>query len=366
MMPKPIYFENLAKSNLFFDKKLKEKFNVFLKKGKFILSDSVILFEKNFSKFIGTKFCVGVGNGLDALTIAFSALEIQKGSEVIVASNSYIACIIAIKNSNLRPILVEPDVGTYNLDISKIEKKITKKTKAILAVHLYGKPCDMIALKKICKKYKLFLIEDCAQSHGASINGQITGSFGDIGCFSFYPTKNLGGFGDGGAITCNNQSLSNKLKKIRNYGSIKKYQNDILGVNSRLDEIQATFLNIKLKYLNKINNHKIKLAALYDKFLKNDFIKPIKQKNIKDVFHIYNIRHNKRDKLKKYLESYNIQTDIHYKTPPYRQKCFKNDLKIEYPISDKIHATTLSLPISFSHSEEDILTVIKRMNSFKS
>ena len=231
---------------------------------------------------------------------------------------------------------------------------------------MYGKPCDMKELKKICKKYKLFLIEDCAQSHGATFNGKVTGCFGDIGCFSFYPTKNLGGFGDGGAITCNKKSLSNKLRKLRNYGSIKKYENDIPGVNSRLDEIQAVFLNIKLKYLNKINNHKKKLALLYEKFLKGDFIKPIKQKNINDVFHIYNIRHNKRDKLKKYLESYNIKTDIHYKTPPHRQKCFKNDFKREYPISDKIHATTLSLPISFSHSEEDILNVIKKINSFKS
>jgi dTDP-4-amino-4,6-dideoxygalactose transaminase len=271
---------------------------------------------------------------------------------------------MAIKNSNLRPILVEPDIKTYNLDIKKIEKKITKNTKAILAVHLYGKPCDMKQLKKICKKYNLFLIEDCAQSHGASINGQITGSFGDMGCFSFYPTKNLGGFGDGGAITCNNKSLSNKLKKIRNYGVSKKYKNDILGVNSRLDEIQAAFLNIKLKYLNKINNHKIKLAALYDKFLNDDFTKPIKQKNTKDVFHIYNIRHNKRDKLKKYLESYNIQTDIHYKTPPYRQECFKNYFKKKYPISEEIHATTLSLPISYSHKEKDILQVIKVLNRF--
>jgi dTDP-4-amino-4,6-dideoxygalactose transaminase len=363
-MSKLIYFENLSKSNLFFRKKLKDKFNFFLKKGNFILSDNVTLFEKNFAKFIGAKSCVGVGNGLDALTIAFRALEIKKNSEVIVAANSYIACIMAIKNSNLRPILVEPDIKTYNLDIKKIEKKITKKTKAILAVHLYGKPCDMKPLKKICKKYKLFLIEDCAQSHGASINGQITGSFGDMGCFSFYPTKNLGGFGDGGAITCNNQSLYNKLKKIRNYGSVKKYQNDILGVNSRLDEIQAAFLSIKLKYLNKINNHKIKLAALYDKFLKNDFIKPIKQKNIKDVFHIYNIRHIKRDKIKKYLENHNIQTDIHYKTPPHRQKCFKNDFKEQYPITDKIHATTLSLPISYSHKKKDILQIIKVLNNF--
>ena len=366
MKSNEIYFENLAKSNYFFNKELKKQFSRFLKRGKFILADSVISFEKKFAKFIGTKFCVGVGNGLDALTIACRALEIQKGSEVIVASNAYIACVIAIKNSNLIPVLIEPDIKTYNLDVKKIENQITKKTKAILAVHLYGKPCEMMQLKKICKKYRLFLIEDCAQSHGASIKGQITGSFGDMGCFSFYPTKNLGGFGDGGAITCNSQSLSNKLKKIRNYGSIKKYQNDILGVNSRLDEIQAMFLNTKLKYLNKINNHKIKLAGLYDKFLINDFIKPIKQKNIKDVFHIYNIRHNKRDKLKKYLEVNNIQTDIHYRTPPHRQKCLKKDFNKPYPISDKIHSTTLSLPISFSHSKEDILKVIKILNKFKS
>ena len=366
MRSKKIYFENLAKTNLFFDKELKKKFTSFLKRGKYILSDSVFSFEINFAKYIGTKFCIGVGNGLDALTIAFRALEIPKGSEVLVASNSYIACLIAIKNSDLKPVLIEPDIKTYNIDVKRIEKEITKKTRAILAVHLYGKPCDMKELKRICKKYKLFLIEDCAQSHGSSIDGKITGSFGDMGCFSFYPTKNLGGFGDGGAITCNSLSLSQKLKKIRNYGSIKKYKNDILGVNSRLDELQAAFLNIKLKYLNKINNHKIKLASLYHENLKNNFIKPIKQKNIHDVFHIYNIRHDKRDKLKKYLGNHNIQTDIHYRTPPHKQKCFEKDFKKKYPISENIHNTTLSLPISFSHSEKDILKVIKRLNKFQS
>ncbi len=364
MKNKKIYFENLNKSNKYFFNEFKKKLLKFEKKGQYILGKELINFENNFAKYINKNYCIGVGNGLDALTIALQSLNLPQSSEVIVASNAYIACLISIKNANLKPVLVEPNISTYNLDTDLIENKITKKTKAIMAVHMYGKPCDMKKIQKICKKNKIFLIEDCAQSHGANINGKKTGSFGDVTCFSFYPTKNLGCLGDGGAILCNNKNYFDRLRMMRNYGSIKKYYNDYDGQNSRLDEIQAFFLNIKLKHLEKINNHKIQLAKIYNKNLNNNFIKPIINLNEKHVFHIYNIRHPKRDMLRSYLLKNNINTEIHYPIPPYKQKVFSKNLKGKFPISDEIHKTTLSLPISYSHSKKDILKIVEVLNKF--
>jgi dTDP-4-amino-4,6-dideoxygalactose transaminase len=359
-----IFFENLAKSNYHFTKIFKKNYSIFLKNGNYILSDFVKKFENNFAAYNNSKFCVGVGNGLDALTISLKSLKLKNNAEVLVAANSYVASVMSIINANLKPVLVEPNIETYNIDIHEIQKKITKNTKVIMAVNMYGKPCDLINIKKICSKYNLYLIEDCAQSHGATINNKKSGTFGDLGCFSFYPTKNLGSLGDAGAIICNNKKLYSKIRKIRNYGSEKKYYNEIEGVNSRLDEIQAAFLDVKLKYLDKINNHKIKLANLYNKYLKNDFIKPIKQTGFKDVYHIYNIRHKKRDDLKKFLLKKNIFTDIHYPVPPYKQQCFKKLFRSNFPISDEIHKTTLSLPISFSHTERELYKVIEVLNKF--
>lgn len=359
-----IYFENLNNSNNFFINKFKKKFSEFTKRGQYILGNDLINFEKNFAKYIGKKYCVGVGNGLDALTIALKSLNLPSNSEVIVASNAYVACIVSIMNANLKPVLIEPNILTYNLDPDLVKKKISKKTKVIMAVHMYGKPCDMSKISSICKKNKIYLIEDCAQSHGANIKGKKTGSFGDLSCFSFYPTKNLGCLGDGGAIMCNNKNLAIKLKKMRNYGSIRKYYNDVSGQNSRLDVIQALFLNIKLKYLDKINLHKIKLAKIYNERLNNKFIKPTMNKYEKHVFHIYNIRHPQRDKIRNYLKKNNIQTEIHYPIAPYKQKVFQNVFKQNFPISNEIHNTTLSLPISFSHSKRDVLKVINVLNKF--
>lgn len=364
MKNKKIYYENLANSNKFFTNLFHKNYLKFIKGGKFILSKNVENFEKSFSKYIGTKYCLGVGNCLDALTISFKALNLPLNSEVILPSNAYIACVISILNAGLKPVLVEPNLENYNLDAAEVNKYITKNTKAILALHLYGMPCDILNLKKICNKKKIYLIEDCAQSHGASVNGQKTGTFGDIGCFSFYPTKNLGALGDAGAVSFNNKIYLKKIKMLRNYGSIQKYKNDVLGFNSRLDEFQAAFLRIKLRYLDKINSHKIKLAKIYNENLNDNFIKPISVKDRREVFHIYNIRHEKRSALKRYLEKKNIITEIHYPIPIYKQKFLKNMFKKKYPISDLIHQTTLSLPISFSHSEKDIMKVIKTMNSF--
>jgi len=360
-----IYFENLNKTNSLFIKNFKKNYDMFIQRGQYILGKNVLNFEKNFAKYIGTKYCIGVGNGLDALTMALKALDLPKNSEVIVASNAYIASVISIINANLKPILCEPDISSYNINTNVLKKKITKNTKAIMAVHMYGKPCNMREIKKICNQSNIFLIEDCSQAHGATFENFFLGTFGDLSCFSFYPTKNLGCLGDGGAILTNSNLLDKKLRGMRNYGSIRKYYNDIFGQNSRLDEFQACFLNVKLKSLDKINNHKIRIAKLYDKYLNAKFIKPVINKYEKHVFHIYNIRHPKRDILRKYLKKNKIQTEIHYPVQPSEQKAYKNMFKVKCLVSKEIHETTLSLPISYSHKKSEILKIIQTLNNFK-
>jgi dTDP-4-amino-4,6-dideoxygalactose transaminase len=360
-----IEYENLNKSNALFFDEYKQEFNSVLESGWFILGDKVRSFEKNFADYCSSKYCIGVANGLDALIISLRCLELDKDSEVIVPSNTYIATILSILHNGLKPVLVEPDINTYNIDPLKIEENISNKTKALMIVHLYGKSCDMDPIMKICKKYNLHLIEDCAQSHGARYKNKIVGTFGVMGAYSFYPTKNLGALGDSGAIVTDDDKINEIILRMRNYGSKIKYYNDIIGFNSRLDEIQASFLSIKLKYLDKINSHKRKLAKLYFKYLRDDFIKPFQDGDYYDVFHIYNIRHVKRDLLKEYLLKNEIKTEIHYPVPPNKQKAMNGifDEK-EYPISEEIHNTTLSLPISYFHQEEDVMKVIEVMNKF--
>jgi dTDP-4-amino-4,6-dideoxygalactose transaminase len=263
------------------------------------------------------------------------------------------------------PVLVEPSIYSYNIDPEKIEEKITKKTKAILVVHLYGKSCEMDPIKDLCEKFNLKLVEDCAQAHGAMYKGHKIGTFGDFGAFSFYPTKNLGALGDAGAIITNNYEHAEKLRALRNYGSKRKYANEYVGYNSRLDELQAAFLSVKLASLDKINHHKRTLARLYLDNLKNDIIKPVEHKDYFDVYHIFNIRHPKRDLLREFLLKQGIKTEIHYPIAPHRQLAMKGILKGDYPISDEIHSTTLSLPISYFHTPDDIITVIEKINSFK-
>lgn len=359
-----IEYENLSKSNNLFNKEYKKEFDRILKEGRFILGKNVTSFEEKFAKYVGTDFCVGVNSGLDALTLAIKSLKLPKNSEIIVPSNTYIATILAIINNGLKPVLVEPRIDTYNINPELIEEHITCYTKAILVVHLYGKVCEMDSIKGICKRNNLYLIEDCAQSHGATYNLQMTGSFGDLGCFSFYPTKNLGALGDGGAITINNLVLNKGLRILRNYGSEIKYENIEVGFNSRLDDLQAAFLNIKLKYLDKINKHKRKLAKIYFDNLKSDFIVPVQHEDYYDVFHIFNIRHKKRNELREYLLKEGIITEIHYPIPPHKQKAINNLFNKDYPISEEIHNTTLSLPISFFHTEEDIYKVVEILNKF--
>ncbi len=359
-----IEYENLYKSNSVFFEELKISFDDTLNSGWFILGKKVEKFEQEFSSYHNSKYCLGVASGLDALLLSLKAFDFEKGSEVIVPSNTYIATILSILHAGLKPVLVEPDILTYNIDPKKIEESITNKTKVIMIVHLYGKSCEMDKIAEICGKYKLKLIEDCAQSHGAKFKGQLTGTFGEFGAFSFYPTKNLGALGDAGAVITNDESLAIKIKRLRNYGSDVKYYNEVVGYNSRLDEVQAGFLSIKLKWLNEINTHKHKLAQIYFDNLKDDFIKPVVDKNYFDVYHIFNIRHKKRDELKDYLFKNEIKTDIHYPVAPHKQKALKNILEGSYPLSEEIHNTTLSLPCSFGHTEEEIYQVVEVMNKF--
>ena len=358
-----IEYENLRLANQKLFNKYKEKFEVFLESGWFVLGNQVATFENEFAMFNNIKHCVGVASGLDALILALDAFEFPENSEIIAPSNTYIATILAILRNGFKPVLVEPDISTYNIDPNKIEEKITKNTKAILAVHLYGKPCDMDPIMDISQKYDLKIIEDVAQAHGAMYKGKIVGSFG-VGCFSFYPTKNLGALGDAGAITTNDDELAKIFKSLRNYGSTDKYYNDKLGYNSRLDEIQAGFLSVKLEILDDITNHKRALAKIYLDNLDKRFIKPVVHEDYFDVYHIYNVRHDKRDELKTYLFENGIKTEIHYPFAPRKQKAMQGILTGEYPISEEIHNTTLSLPISYFHTKEDVERVCEIMNEW--
>ncbi|MCB9335181.1 MAG: DegT/DnrJ/EryC1/StrS family aminotransferase [Flavobacteriales bacterium] len=360
-----IDYENLGKLNQPFFKEFEESFHKTLTGGWYVLGKNVETFENEFASFTGSKYCLGVASGLDALILSLKAFNFQSGDEVIVPSNTYIASIIAIIHAGLKPVLVEPNIDTYNIDPLKIEEKITSKTKAILVVHLYGKSCEMDKITAICKKHQLKLVEDCAQSHGAKFKDKQTGTFGEFGCFSYYPTKNLGAIGDAGSITTYDIELLEKVKMLRNYGSKVKYVNDVVGYNSRLDEIQAGFLSIKLKKLNDINQHKRKLASIYLSNLKSDFIKPIVHPDYFDVYHIFNIRHEKRDELRDYLLKNEIKTEIHYPIAPHKQLAMRGILDNQnYPLSEEIHQTTLSLPISYFHTEDDINKVIDVMNKF--
>ncbi|MBL4830652.1 MAG: DegT/DnrJ/EryC1/StrS family aminotransferase [Aliivibrio sp.] len=358
-----IEYENLRKVNKPFFDKYKKSFQEFIESGWYILGDNVRTFEEEFSQFCGTDHTVGVASGLDALILAIDAFDFPSGSEIILPSNTYIATILAVVKNGFKPVLVEPQLESYNIDPSKIEQKITPKTKAILVVHLYGKACDMDPVVALSNKYGLKIIEDCAQAHGALYKGKKVGSFG-IGCFSFYPTKNLGALGDGGAITTNDSEYADKIKSLRNYGSSKKYYNEHVGYNSRLDEIQAGFLSVKLAYLHEITNHKRELAKFYLHNLSDEFIKPICDDEYFDVYHIFNIRHKDRDKLKEFLLDNGVTTEIHYPVSPNKQVAMEGIIDGDYPISEQIHSTTLSLPISYFHTKEDVMKICNVMNSW--
>lgn len=360
-----IKYESLQAVNKQFEFDFKYKFNEFLEKGWYILGEEVQNFENSFAQYNGSRFCIGVANGLDAIELGIIALNFPDKSEIIVPSNTYIATILAIINAGHVPILVEPNIDTYNIDTEKIEEKITSKTKAILIVHLYGNVCEMPKILGIADKYNLEIIEDCAQSHGAKYNNITTGNFGKIGAFSFYPTKNLGALGDAGAIVTSDEALYTKLKALRNYGSEKKYANKYIGRNSRLDELQAAFLNIKLPFLDLINKHKAEIASIYNFGITDKVVKPIILNNTKSVFHIYNIRTDKRDELKSYLFENGINTEIHYPISPSDQEGYSHLFNNQqFPISELIHKSTLSLPISYATTKEEANIVVDFINKF--
>lgn len=334
------------------------------------MGESLKRFEKEYAAFCGTKHCIGVGNGLDALVLilrAYKELGVMKeGDEVIVPANTYIASILAISANNLVPVLVEPDIRTYNIDPALIEKQITPKTRAILAVHLYGQMANMSLINQIAEKHGLKVIEDGAQSHGAFHHGKPSGSLGDAAGHSFYPGKNLGALGDAGAITTNNDKLAETIAALRNYGSTVKYHNTYKGLNSRLDELQAAFLSIKLKYLRKENEVRKAIANKYLSEIKNERITlPFVDVGNDMVWHLFTVRVENRQLFQDYLTSKSIQTVIHYPVPPHQQKAFIEWKEMSYPVTEKIHSEIISLPISPVMSGEEISEVIDALNSYK-
>lgn len=360
-----IEYENLKRLNESFFEEYTHSFNQVLESGWYVLGKSVSEFESQFASYCNSKNCIGVANGLDALTLSLKAFDFEPQTEIIVPSNTYIATILSIVQNGFKPVLVEPNISTYNIDPERIEQAVTSKTRAIMVVHLYGKLCEMDKIIQIANKHDLKVIEDCAQSHGAKFKGKLSGSFGDYAAHSFYPTKNLGALGDAGAVTTDSDELAEKIRTLRNYGSKVKYYNEVVGVNSRLDELQAAFLSVKLKYIDKINSHKRELANVYLHGLKSDFILPQVNDDYYDVYHIFSIRHLKRDDLRAYLLANGVKTEIHYPVSPVNQQAMKGIISDQQtPIADEIHATTLSLPISYFHTKDDVSKVVEIMNKF--
>ena len=360
-----ISFLDLKTINSQYKEEIQASIKRVLDSGWYILGKEIGEFEREFGNYCGAQHCIGVANGLDALILIIRAYDIGAGDEIIVPANTYIASILAITANGATPVLVEPDINTYNIDLTKIEEKITTKTKAILAVHLYGQTADMEKINKIAEKYGLIVIEDSAQAHGAYFNNKRTGNLGDASGFSFYPGKNLGALGDGGAITTNNDELAEKLRALRNYGSHVKYENIVKGVNSRLDEIQAAVLRIKLKYLDEDNDKRRLVAKFYrDHITNQQIILPSVSNEDSHVWHLFVIRTSNREKLQNYLMENNIQTIIHYPIPPHKQKAYSEWSELKLPITEKIHNEVLSLPISPIIKKQEIEKVVEIINKY--
>ena len=349
-----------------YQNELEEKALEVLRSGWYILGPEVEAFEKEFAKYCGSEYCVGLASGLDALWLAFRVLGIGEGDEVLVPANTYIASVMGITINNATPIFVEPNVF-YNMSTDNLESYITKKTKAILAVHLYGQASDMGKIVEVCKKHNLRLVEDCAQSHGACFNGQMTGTFGDMGCFSFYPSKNLGAFGDAGAIVTNNKELADAMKMYRNYGSEKRYYNKVVGANSRLDELQAGLLRVRLTHIDEMLEERKQIAKRYTQEIKNGkIILPTVMENADTVWHQYVIRTRERDALLQYLKEHGIGTIIHYPIPPHLSEAYSylGYKKGDFPITEEYADTILSLPMYNGLSYEEQSKVIEVINTF--
>ena len=349
-----------------YQKEFEDKALEVLRSGWYVLGNEVKSFENEFAKYVGSKHCVGLASGLDALWIAFRILGIGKGDEVIVQGNTYIASVMGITMNGATPVFVEPD-EYFNMDASKIEEKITDKTKAVLVVHLYGQASNMGPIVDICKKHNLRLVEDCAQAHGAEFNGQQIGTFGDIGCFSFYPSKNLGAFGDAGAITTNDDKIAEDVRVFRNYGSEKRYYNKVVGANSRLDEIQAGFLRVRLGHLDELAEEKKRICERYLKELHNDKIElPKIREGATHIWHQFVIRCKDRDGLMKYLDDKGIGTIIHYPIPPHLSEAYQylGMKEGSLPITEDYAKTVLSIPLYNGMTSEEQDYVIKTINEF--
>ncbi|KVV14129.1 DegT/DnrJ/EryC1/StrS aminotransferase family protein [Flavobacterium sp. TAB 87] len=364
-----IQFLDLKKVNATYETGFQEKLKSVLENGWYILGNEVAAFEKNFANYCGIKYCIGVGNGLDALVLIFKGYiqlgELHKGDEVIVSANTYIASILAILQADLVPVLVEPKLETYNINPDLIQEKITAKTRAILAVHLYGQLAEMNQINAIASQNNLLVIEDAAQAHGAVYDFGKSGNLSDAAAFSFYPGKNLGALGDGGAVTTNDSALAKTIQSLRNYGSETKYKNEYIGMNSRLDELQAAFLNVKLTNLDADNKHRRTIAKRYLSEIKNDKISlPFWDLSNNHVFHLFVIRTEKRDELKHYLLENGIQAMIHYPIPPHKQKAFSDWNNLSFPITEKIHKEVLSLPINPVMTVDEVGFVISILNNY--
>jgi len=365
-----IKFLDLQKITQKYSIEIHEAISKVINSGWYLLGSENKLFEQNYAKYIGTDHCIGVANGLDALRLILRAyIEsgiMKEGDEIIVPANTYIASILAITDNKLVPILVEPDLETYQIDDSKIESAITAKTKGIMIVHLYGQCAYTNKIGDICLQYGLKLIEDNAQAHGCKFNGKTTGSLGDAAGHSFYPGKNLGALGDAGAVTTNDKKLAETVRSLANYGSSNKYVFDYKGLNSRLDEIQAAVLNVKLKYLNGDLNRRKEVARYYIEHIKHlDIISP----SVKDwnahVFHLFTLRTTRRDELQQYLTDNGVETLIHYPVPAHKQKAYREWNNLSLPLTEKIHAEELSLPISQVITDSEVEMIVEIINNFK-
>ncbi len=337
-----------------------------LRSGWYILGPELTAFEKEFAAYAGRKFCVGVNSGLDALTLAVRALGIGAGDEVIVPANTYIATVLAVTENGATPVFVEPDEH-YTLDAGRIEDAITEKTKAVMVVHLYGQAAQMDKICRIAQERNLYLLEDCAQSHGAVFGETVTGAFGDVGCFSFYPTKNLGAFGDAGAVVTDHEDLAKKLRMLRNYGSKEKYHNEIEGVNSRLDEIQAALLRVKLSHLDELIRERQNIARCYLEGIRNPaLILPKTREQANHVYHQFVVRTKERDKFQAYLKEHGIETVIHYPVPPHLAECYKRlgHKRGDFPVAERYAEEVLSLPMFNGMTADEINYVIKTCNAY--
>lgn len=360
-----IEYESLARANRALMGELEAAATRVIRSGWYVLGQEVAAFESEFAAWVGARHCIAVGNGLDALILSIEALGLPRGSGILVAANTYIATILAILRAGHRPVLVEPERETFNIDADRLEAALTPDTRAVCVTHLFGKTCRMDAVGDFARRHGLRIVEDCAQSHGARLVGKMTGTFGDAGCFSFYPTKNLGALGDAGAVVTDDDELADRLRHLRNYGSKQKYVNRYVGVNSRLDEMQAAMLRVKLRHLDAVTAHKRTLAEHYFASLPEWLSLPRRRDDEYDVFHIFAVRSAQRDALRNHLLECGVKTEIHYPIPPHRQEAMRGLLVGDYPITDELHQTELSLPVSFGHTSEDIARVVEVIRQFR-